>query len=531
MIHIAPFGEMLKTFRKRKKLSQKVLATKIGVHYNTVWMWEQGNYLPDTRSIVLEIAKTLSLTTQETLQFLEASLTARSPYWSVPYQYNPFFTGRTEILHILCNALQPPASTASCHAYTLCGLAGIGKTQTALAYIYQYASNYTGIFWVDATTSESISASFTAIAHQLYLPETSTSDDTIATVTRWLTSHKDWLLIFDNVQNTQLVKQISPTTPYGFTLLTTCKQAHGLSSHTLNLPPMNEEEAILLLLRRAGFIDTTIQLEKIPSKQLTTARKIVSATGYLPLAIDQAGAYIEATHCCLSHYLQLFQSSPQLLLDTRDAHMDHPLTVTQTFKLAFAQLRSHNKEAAAILTVCIFLAAEEIPEQLFIQGAQQLGPLFETLSTDMFQFNQAMKALMSYSLVQRNIDKHTLTIHRLIQITLRATHTKEEQRQWLQRIIATLDAIIPDLEQGDWTESKRFLPHAFACIACTQSWQDAPSALISLRLKIARYHQNQTQFERTESWYQRVLTMHHKAFVESGSTNANSPEQRDQRAQ
>jgi Predicted transcriptional regulators len=531
MIHIAPFGEMLKTFRKREKLSQKVLAAKIGVHYNTVWMWEQGNYLPDTRSIVLEIAKTLSLTTQETLQFLEASLTARSPYWSVPYQYNPFFTGRAEILHILCKELQPPTSTASCHAYTLCGLDGIGKTQTVLAYIYQYASNYTGIFWVDATTSESISASFTAIAHQLYLPETYTSDDTIAAVIRWLTCHKDWLLIFDNVQNTQLVKQISPTTPYGFTLLTTCKQAHGLSSHTLNLPPMNEEEAVLLLLRRAGFIDTTMQLDKIPSRQLTTARNIVSAIGYLPLAIDQAGSYIEATHCCLGHYFQLFQSSPQLLLAIRDTHMDHPLSVTQTFELAFEQLQSHNKEATAILTVCIFLAAEDIPEQLFIQGAQQLGPLFETLSTDMFQFNQAIKALMSYSLVQRDIDKHTLTIHRLLQITLRATLTEEEQRLWLQRIIATFDAIIPDLEQGDWVESKLFLPHALVCIAYTQSWHDAPSTLISLLLKIAHYLQNQAQFERAESLYQRVLEMRQKALVESGSTNANSPVQRDQRVQ
>ncbi len=95
------FGELLKTHRKRKRLTQKQLAQQLGVHANTISSWELGTYLPDTRGLVLELGRHLALDEQETRQLLEASLTALSPYWLVPLPRNPFFTGREEILEAL----------------------------------------------------------------------------------------------------------------------------------------------------------------------------------------------------------------------------------------------------------------------------------------------------------------------------------------------------------------------------------------------------------------------------------------------
>src|SRR5690348_11912735 len=96
---VSSFGEVLKTFRKRKRMSQRDLAARVGVHRNTIGFWEQGNYLPDGKSIVLELASHLGLNESETHQLLEASLTALPPYWSVPSRRNPFFTGREHLLH------------------------------------------------------------------------------------------------------------------------------------------------------------------------------------------------------------------------------------------------------------------------------------------------------------------------------------------------------------------------------------------------------------------------------------------------
>src|SRR5689334_6090050 len=89
---LSTFGEVLQRFRKRRGLPQHLLAEKLGVHRNTIGKWERGDCLPDTRGSVLELARHLGLNEQETQQLLEASLTAFSSYWHVPYQRNTFFT-------------------------------------------------------------------------------------------------------------------------------------------------------------------------------------------------------------------------------------------------------------------------------------------------------------------------------------------------------------------------------------------------------------------------------------------------------
>src|SRR5579875_3412419 len=73
------FGEALKDARKRRKLTQKQLAHLLGVHYNTISAWELGAYLPETRGLVLELARHLALDGHETRQLLEASLTTLAP--------------------------------------------------------------------------------------------------------------------------------------------------------------------------------------------------------------------------------------------------------------------------------------------------------------------------------------------------------------------------------------------------------------------------------------------------------------------
>ncbi len=92
------FGELLKSLRKRRRMTQQQLADRLGVHRSTLFRWEQGDYLPESKTMVLELARHLRLDDQETRQLLEASLTALVPHWLVPLPRNPFFTGREEIL-------------------------------------------------------------------------------------------------------------------------------------------------------------------------------------------------------------------------------------------------------------------------------------------------------------------------------------------------------------------------------------------------------------------------------------------------
>src|SRR5258707_14161612 len=135
----ASFGELLKTFRKRKRLTQKQLAQQLGVHANTISSWELGTYLPATRGLVLELARHLALDEQETRQLLEASLTALAPHWLVPLPRNPLFTGREGILEALHRRLHAGQDVALTQPSALHGPGGIGTPQRALEHAYRHA--------------------------------------------------------------------------------------------------------------------------------------------------------------------------------------------------------------------------------------------------------------------------------------------------------------------------------------------------------------------------------------------------------
>src|SRR5579859_3467653 len=117
---IFSFGSLLRGFRRSRHLGQQALADKLGLNRRTISRWEQGSYLPESKALVLELARCLRLDDQETRQLLEASLTALSPYWSVPFPRNPFFTGREEILQALHARLCTKHTAALSQTIGLC---------------------------------------------------------------------------------------------------------------------------------------------------------------------------------------------------------------------------------------------------------------------------------------------------------------------------------------------------------------------------------------------------------------------------
>src|ERR1700694_3839850 len=129
------------------------------------------------------------------------------PIWSVPYRRNPFFTGREEILIHLYTVLRSSRTAALTQPQAISGLGGIGKTQIALEYAYRYRDHYKAIFWVNASTRETLNTDFASLSTMLDLPEKHEQDqDTvIRAVKRWLTTNTDWLLILDNVDMPEMV--------------------------------------------------------------------------------------------------------------------------------------------------------------------------------------------------------------------------------------------------------------------------------------------------------------------------------------
>ncbi|MGH2479746.1 MAG: tetratricopeptide repeat protein, partial [Ktedonobacteraceae bacterium] len=227
----------------------------------------------------------------------------------------------------------------------------------------------------------------------------------------------------------------------------------------------------------------------------------------MPLALDQAGAYIEASGCSLSDYLRLLQASQGRLLAEREAHAAHPFSVSKTLTLAFEHLAQSNALAAELLTACAFLAPEAIPETFFLEGAVHLGPAFEALAADPLQFHAAIKALLSYSLLQRNATAHTLTVHRLVQAVLKGRLSEAEQDTWVARVVRAINHVFPvsDALAGYWQNCDKLLPHALASINLGKQWQEhLAEERMALMNHAASYLVKRTQFSEAEQLFYQV---------------------------
>ncbi|EFH86219.1 FxSxx-COOH system tetratricopeptide repeat protein [Ktedonobacter racemifer] len=508
-IRSAPFGEVLQTLRKKKKIAQQVLAERLGVHRNTISAWERGERLPDTKGMVAELATQLRLDDQQTRLLLEASLTAVSPYWYVPYQRNYYFTGREALLEQLHTSFASGQALALTQSYTLSGLGGIGKTQVALEYAYRYHQHYAATFWLAAESSETLTSSFLSIAQTLRLPERHEQDQhkIIASVLQWLNSHKNWLLIFDNVEDIGVLKPFLPTTRQGSFLFSTRLHTLGHLAQALELSRLPRDEGIAFLLHRTHIRPANSPMTQAAASEVELAATIVDLVDGLPLALDQAGAYIEATQCSLEDFLHLFQTYPIQLLDERDAHAQHPHSVTTTFRLAFEQVqRNKNSAAIEILTLCAFLAPDDIPETLFLEGQRWLEPPLAAAIEHPLQFQAALRDLLAYSLIRRNSQKKTLSIHRLVQEVLKAHIGEGTQKLWAERAVRIIQQIFPAsaVEFASWEQCERLLPHA---LAATQQMQQCFSLegeaqrfqpVASLYTSIAEYfveHDRNTEAE------------------------------------
>jgi tetratricopeptide (TPR) repeat protein len=475
----AGFGPRLAQARLRLQLSQEALAEAVGATARSVIRWEQER--ADPHPYYRERLCVLLQSTPHALFGIGVAaqpVPALTPFWKVPMPSNPYFTGRDAFLHELHARFQAERQAAVMRPQILCGLGGIGKTQAALEYAYRFRNDYQAVLWVGAETPETLLADYRALAQLFELPEQASTNQVVVqdAVKRWFQGHTNWLLIFDNVEDRDLLQAFLPDTSAGHMLITTRSQIVGALGIPLDLPTMTQEESMLFLLRRARLLDQETSLEEVPPALRAQAQMLVDLFDGLPLALDQAGAYLEETRCSLTDYLERYASRRRVLLDSRGSgSTQYPASVLATLALAFAQVEHASPEAAELLRLCAFLHAEAIPEAFLSQAGDALGPILHTLADDPFCVDHAIKELRRYSLIQRDPNTHLLSLHRLVQAALQESLGEAECTMWIGRLIHALLRIFPGYEQaiqeggGVQARCQPYLSHALACVAALQA--------------------------------------------------------------
>src|SRR6266567_1985639 len=410
----------------------------------------------------------------EDLSSLAASAprAALPPIWNVPYPRNSFFIGRDEILTRLHTQLQAGHATALSQPQAIIGLGGIGKTQIAVEYAYRYHQDYQVVLWARAESIEALTSSYVTIATLLNLPEQEAQEQkiTIQAVKTWLQTHSVWLLILDNADDLSLVPTFLPPALGGHLLLTPRAFAVGRLASRLEVDTLSAEQGALFLLRRASLIAPDATLEHISSKPRDLAIQVSQELGGLPLALDQAGAYLEATGTALAAYQQIYQQNRMALLaQHRTQGADHPEPVASTWSLSFVRVEEINPAAADLLRLCAYLAPDAIPEEILAQGAAHLGVVLGPAAADAFLLGQAIEALRAYSLIGRDPSLQTLSVHRLVQEVVRNALPAADRQRWMERAIRAVHAALPPVEHASWPEWERLLAHAQACAALLDS--------------------------------------------------------------
>ena len=120
-------------------------------------------------------------------------------------------------------------------------------------------------------------------------------DRIVQAVKTWLEEHSRWLLILDNADNLELARSYLPTKPRGHILLTTRSQIVGHIAALIQVESLSPEDGLLFLLRRCGVLKSGSEPESIASDLRREAEALVEMLSGHPLALDQAGAYIEET--------------------------------------------------------------------------------------------------------------------------------------------------------------------------------------------------------------------------------------------
>ncbi len=440
---------------------------------------------------------------------------ALPPVWYVPYQRNRYFTGREDILKKLYEAFRVGKIAGTVQPQANSGLGGIGKTQIVVEYAYQYRNDYQAILWINAETEEELIASFVTIAELLNLPQKGEQHQkkAVKAVKHWLNSHTDWLLIFDNVEDLALVKDYIPVVDQGHILLTTRAHAVGGISEHMEVEKMKPEEGALYLLRRAKIIAADASLDKANESDKIKAREISEAMDGLPLALDQAGAYIEETATSLSDYLNLYQAQHAELLRLRgELVSDHPGSVATTWSLAFKKISQKNPPAVELIRFFSFLHPDSIPEEIITEGAPELGPILQPVAANPLGLNAAIGELLKYSLVRRHPDTKMLTIHRLVQAVLKDEMSEVMQHEWAERTVRAVSRAFPDVEFSMWQRCQRCLPHALACSGLIEQWGMKFTEALRLLDRLGEYLRIRALYPQAELVCKQALTIREHAL-------------------
>jgi tetratricopeptide (TPR) repeat protein len=304
-------------------------------------------------------------------------------------------------------------------------------------------------------------------------------------------------VVFDNAEDPEDLEGLWPSGG-GRVLVTSRNPAWGGHAARLAVDVLPQDEAVALLLRRTGSGDHH------------AAEELAAELGGLPLALEQAAAYLEETGLGLGDYLERYRHHHAKLL-RRGRPTRYPATVATTWELNLDQLAG-NQPAVGLLRLCAFCGPEPIPPGLLAADPALLPTALGQAVGDELALDEAVTALVRFSLLGRDPDG--LRLHRLVGEVVRASLNPDQQRTWAAAAVGLAAAGFPadPRDPAGWPGCVRLLPHALATTGHADRLGVAADATSDLLDRVGVYLRRRAEFVAAQAAHQRALAIAEAAY-------------------
>ncbi len=337
------------------------------------------------------------------------------PIWNVSAR-NVDFTGRASALERIRDQLAG-GGTATVVALALYGLGGVGKTQLAQEYAHRFMADYDLVWWVPSERSDEVTGALANLARKMGLRVgdnvAEAAEAALEELRRDTSPH--WLLIFDNADDP---KQLEPYLPSGIghVLITSRNQAWTRSAEPLEVDVFTPEESVAHLLRH------------LPDLDPDDAKMVADALGHLPLAVEQASAWLEQTGMQPQAYVAELSTQASQVLGLNQPS-DYQTPVVATWNLSLERLQQQSPAAVRMLQLLAFFSSGPISLDLLYSDEmyEALQPFDESL-TERLMLPRVIRDISRFALVKVDQSSNSLQIHRLVQAVIRSQLTDDDER-------------------------------------------------------------------------------------------------------
>jgi len=330
------------------------------------------------------------------------------PVWRVPAR-NHWFTGRADVLDQL-HAQLLGSGKAVVMPVALHGMGGVGKSAVVVEYAHRYMADYDVVWWVPAEDRNLINPALGELAEKLGLKAGDEYGEAAAAAREALRlgrPYDRWLLIFDNAEEPGDLHEHFPGGP-GHVIVTSRNPAWASVADPVDVNVFSRVESVEHLQRMVDGLSSG------------EAGQVADELGDLPLAIEHAAAWLQATGMPVAEYVALLKEELASTIDLSQA-LDFPRPVSATWRLSFERLRRQSPAAARLLELCSFLAPDPISMTL-LNSDEMLESLrrVDSKVRDRGVLARLIREMSRYSLAKIDRGSNAINMHRLVQAAIRS---------------------------------------------------------------------------------------------------------------